>query len=823
MSRKRSPARRPRSARHVFAGGTSNAHVTDVLQDLRYSLRLLAKTPAFSGMIVFALALGIGASTAIFTAANDFLFRPLPFPDSGRLVALTETARLKEVSGWTSPRDYLDWKEQNHAFVDMAAWSPAGYSLTGGGEPERVPGMGVTASFFPVLGVKPFLGRSFLSREDVPTGSPVVVLSHSLWQRRFTGRPGILGQAIAVNGKPFTVVGVMPPGFCFSNAHEDIFVPLGLDSAEIYRGGHFLKVIARLKAGVPLERAQADMSALIAAIVRNDPQNAGQGVMIERLHDRMAREVKPALLALLAAVGLVLLIACANVANMLLARAAAREKEIAVRLAIGARAGRIVRQMLTESVLLAAAGASLGLLFALWGVGILYASIPADLQPLHPSGVDWTVLGFTALVAVLTGLLFGLVPAWSAVSPDLVQSLKEGARVPAGAGRRRLRGWLVIFEVALSVVLLAGAGVLIKSFTRLMAVNPGFRPESVLTVRIQRQRFQEQFCSQVLDRAAAVPGVLAAGAASNLPMTGQDWGQNLTVDGRPFRGDQDYVWACHRVASLDYFRTIGLRLLIGRLFSAGDTRDRPPVAVINEAFAKKAWPDENPVGKRFRIGDYPEHASDPIAVIGVVSDAKYLGLADAPFPEMFFSMSQGGATNGMTFVFRTTQDPYALAGRVRGIIRAIDPNQPITKVSTLETLVAESVAPQRLTMLVGSMFAALALVLAGTGLYGVISYSVAQRTHEIGVRMALGAPHNRVIRLVVAQGLELTLVGLALGLAAALAFGQLLAGLLFDVSPRDPLILAGVSVALALIALAASYLPARRAAGTDPLSALRHH
>ena len=795
--------------------------ITAVLQDIRYSLRLLAKAPAFSGLIIFALALGIGANTAIFTAANDFLFRPLPFANSGRVLALTETGKFKEVSGWTSPRDYLDWRGRNHVFEDMAAWSPDGCTLTGGGEAERVPGMAVTASFFPLLGVKPVLGRNFLPREDVPKGNPVVMLSHSLWQRRFGGRD-VLGQTVSINGQPFTVIGVTPPGFWFSNAHEDVFVPLGLDPAETYRGGRYLKVIARLKPGVPLERAQADMNAMLAAIARIDPENAGQGVTVERLRDRMVREVKPALLALLAAVGLVLLIACANVANMLLARAAAREKEIAVRRALGAGTGRIVRQILTESVLLAGAGAALGVWFALWGVDVLYAAIPAALQPIRPIGVDWTVLGFTALVAILTGLLFGLAPAWSAVSPDLVQSLKEGAPPQAGPGRRRMRGWLVIFEVALSVVLLAGAGVLTKSFVRLTAVDPGFRTQGVLAVRIQRQHHQLQFCSQVLDRAAAVPGVLTAAAASNLPMTGQDWGQNLTVDGRPFRGDQDYVWACHRVVSLDYFRTIGMRLLKGRSFAASDTPDRPHGAVVNETFAKKAWPNENPVGKRFRIGDYPKYAGDPITVIGVVSDAKYLGLADEPFPEMFFFMNQEGAMNGMTFVFRSAQDPRVLAGTVRGIIRSIDPNQPITKMSTVETLVAESVAPQRLTVLLGGIFAALALVLAGTGLYGVISYSVAQRTHEIGVRMALGALSTRVVRLVVVQGLQLTLAGLALGLAASLATGRLLAGLLFDVSPADPLVLAGVSVALALIALAASYVPARRAAETDPLSALRY-
>jgi putative ABC transport system permease protein len=793
----------------------------DMLHDLRYAIRSLAKTPGFSLIVILALALGIGANTAIFTAANDFLLRPLPFADSARLVALTETGKVEALSGWTSPRDYLDWKEQNHVFEDVAAYDTLGANLTGGAEPERVPGMKVTANFFPVLGVNPLLGRSFLPAEDAPHGNPVVVLSYSLWQRRFGARRDILGQRIRVEGKPFTIIGIMPAGFWFSNAHEDFFTPLGLDPADTYRGGHYLKVIARLKKEVSREQAHSEMSAIIAAILRSDPENAGQGILIERLRNRMTREVKPALVALLAAVGLVLLIACANVANMLLARASAREKEIAVRRAVGASTARLVRQMLTESVLLALAGAGLGILFALWGVDVLYGWIPANLQPFRPAGVDWTVLGYTGALALLTGLLFGLAPAWIGTSPDLVRSLKAGAATQAGASHPNLRGLLVISEVALSVVLLAGAGVLIKSFVRLSAVDPGFRPEGVLTVRVQGQRDPRRFYTQVLDRAANLPGVVAAGIASNLPLTGKDWGQNLTVEDRPFRGDQDYVWACHRKVSLDYFRTIGMRLLKGRSYTAADTRDRPAVAVVNEAFAKKAWPNEDPVGKRFRIGDYPKYAGDPIAVIGVVADAKYIGLDEAAFPEMYFSTDQEGTTNGMTFVVRTSRDPHTLIGAMRGIIRAADPNQPIGKVSELKDVVAESAAPQHLTVLLGGIFGLLALVLAGTGLYGVISYSVAQRTHELGVRVALGASQARVVQLILVECVKLTAAGLGLGLAAALGAGRLLSGLLFKVSPHDPLILAGVSVTFAAIALAAGYGPARRAARTDPMASLR--
>jgi putative ABC transport system permease protein len=672
-----------------------------------------------------------------------------------------------------------------------------------------------------VLGVRPYLGRSFLPQEDLPKGDPVAVLSYSLWQRRFGGRREALGGTITLDGKPHTIVGVMPPGFCFSSAREDVFLPLNLDPAWTYRGSYYLKVIARLESGVAPEVAQSNVNAILAGIRRIDPEHAGQGVIVERLRDHMTREVKPALLALLAAVALVLLIACANVANMLLARAAAREREIAVRRAIGAPTGRIVRQMLTESVLLVAGGAALGVLLAFWGVGIFYRLVPANLQPLERAGVDWTVLGFTAVLSVLTGLLFGLAPAWAASSPNLVRSLKEGARTGAGGRPGRTRGVLVICEVALSVVLLAGAGVLIKSFVRLSAVDPGFRPEGVLTVRIQRQHNQGRFSSEVLERARSVPGILDAGAASNLPMTGQDWGQNLTVEGRPFRGEQDYIWACHRVVSWDYFRTVGMRVLKGRSFAASEGLSGPRAVVVNETFAKKAWPNEDPIGRRFRIGDYPKHAGEPIAVLGVVADAKYMSLADEAFPEMFFSMEREGPTNGVTFVFRTPGDPFSLIPSVRAIIRSIDPDQPITKVSELETLVAESSAPQRIIVLLGGIFGMLAVTLAGTGLYGVVSYSVAQRRHEIGVRMALGASPASVARLVVLQGLTLTLSGLSLGLAGALALGRLLNSLLFQSSPHDPLVLFAVAIGFAAIALAASFVPARRAAAIDPGSTLR--
>ena len=790
-----------------------------MIQDLRYALRTLVRTPGLAAVVIIVLALGIGANTVIFTAANDFLLRSMPFAAADRLVALRETGNG---GGATSPRDYLDWRDQNRTFRDLAAYSDrGGFNLTGAGDAERVRGMLVTASFFPLLGVKPQLGRTFLAREDAPGGSPVVVLGYSLWQRRFGGRSDVLGRSIRLDGHVCTVLGVMPPGFWYSNAHEEVYGPLRLDPAEPYRGGHYLNVIGRLKDGVKRAQAQADISTVIAAILRRDPQNAGQGVVVEPLREQTVREVKPALLALVGGVGLLLLIACANVANILLARAAGREREMAVRRAIGATSGRIVRQVLTESVLLSVAGAGAGLLVAVWGVHFLYAAIPADLLPVSMAGIDWKVLGFTGGVALLTGLLFGIAPAWSVSGRDLTQPLKESVGTSIGRARGRMGRSLMVAEVALSVLLLSGAGVLTKSFVRLMSVRPGFQPENVLTVRVDRVRSEAEFCLRVVDGIGALPGVRAVGAASNLPMTGQDWGQNLTVEGRPFRGDADYVWACHRVVTRGYFHAIGMRLLAGRLFGAADTRDRPEAAVINQTFADKAWPNEDPIGKRFRIGDYPKFANDPVTVIGVVADAKYRGLADDPYPEMFFSMEKDGAIHNTTFVIRAARNPTALAGSVRAIIQGIDADQPITAVGTLDDLIGRSVAPQRLTMLLGTMFSLLAMMLAGTGLYGVISYSVSQRRQEIGIRMALGAVRGQVMRLVLAQGLGLAISGVGAGIVGTLVLGQYLNGLLFQVTARDPLILAGVGGLVLAIAAVASYFPARRAVEEDPMAALR--
>jgi putative ABC transport system permease protein len=789
-------------------------------QDVRFGLRTLRRTPTSTAAAVITLALGIGANTAIFTAVNDFLLRPLPFGDPGRLVAVTAFERQQAISGWASAPDFRDWRSQNRVFTDMSARYERAFNVTGGAEPERIAGMEVTASFFPVLGVTPILGRDFRPAEDRPGGAPVAIVSHAFWQRQLGGNPGILGQSVTLDGKRFTVIGVMPAGFRFSNAMEDVWICLRLNPANNYRGSTFLKVLARLRPGVTVRQAQAEMNAIAGRLRSAYPQsNTGRGVTVELLHDRLVSGVRPALIVLMAMVGLVLLIACANVANLLLARATGREREIAIRRAVGAAPGRIVRQMLTESAVLAAAAGAAGFVLAVCGVRLLYAAIPEGMKPLSAGGVNFQVFGFTLATCLGAGVLFGLAPAFLSSRSDMARAANGGSSAWGGRSRTRLRGWLVISEVALAMILLTGGGVLIRSFVRLASVDPGFRPGNILTLRMTHQQRDSEFYRQAIEKVTNLPGVTAAGITSRLPMTGQDWGQNIFPEGRPAAVRYaDQLFADTRIVSSGYFHAIGMSLRRGRAFSGEMPRPGPPECVINEALARRVWPGEDPIGKRFKIGDpRTPDTRQWNTVIGVVRDSKRTGLAEPAAPEMYFQ----GSIPGMSMVVRGSAGPESLAAAVRAAVRSIDPNQPISDVRLLDRIVSESIAPQRVTMALAALFSVLALVLVGTGLYGVIAHSVAQRTQEIGIRIALGARGGQVLRLVVRQAMALVAIGFAIGAAGALAATRLLASLLFEVGPRDPATIAAVSILLAAVALAASWLPARRAAQVDPAVALR--
>jgi predicted permease len=788
-------------------------------QDVRYALRMLKNNPSWSVVIVATLALGVGANTAIFSIFNDFLLRPLPFLDPGRLVTVTQfnPTQAEKLTGYASPPNYLDWKAQNHVFEEMGAWDVMieQFNLTGTDEPERIRGKRVSSSFFSVLGVNPLYGRLFGPEQDQRGGDTVAVLGYGLWQRRFGGGADVLGRQITLDDKPFTVIGVMPAGFRFSAPPEEVWLPLA-DLLQGGRGGMHLKVMARLKAGVSIAQAQAEMTAIAGRLAREYPQhNRNETALVGSLRDRYARTLRPALVALLVAVALVLLIACANIAGVLLARAAARQKEMAIRRALGAGKARIARQVLTESVLLALIGGALGLLLAIWGVPILYAAVPAGMHPLEPAGVDASVLAVTLLVSILTGLLFGMAPAWSAAGADINSGLKEATSGGAPRiGRRRLRSSFVVSEVALAVMLLIGAGLLIKSFVRLLQVDSGFRAENVLTMNLSRNRPNAHaFYTEALQRIAALPGVRAAGAANFIPINEQSWGQDVSIEGRPPRAPGDFIWAAHRSVSLDYFRAMGIRLLQGRRFMEQDLRLR--VAIINEAMARSYWPNEDPIGKRFKIGI---SSREWISVVGVVGNVKHYGLDTEPTPEMYFLESMPR----MTLVVRADMDPTSLIAAVRNAIHSVDRDQPISDVRTMQRIISESVASRRLTMALIALFAGLALLLAGIGLYGLVSYSVTLRRHDIGVRMALGAQRSDILRSVVGDGLLIALAGVAVGIAGAWALTRIMTGLLFGVTTHDPTVFVAVPLLLTAAMLMASYLPARRATRIDPMEALRY-
>jgi putative ABC transport system permease protein len=796
-----------------------------LIQDVRYGVRTLVKNAGFSAIAVIALALGIGANTAIFSVVNAVVLRPLPFEGPDRLVMVWEKRMaLGRVRNVASAPDFVDWRAQNTVFEDMAAYFNSGFNLTGGEEPERLQGVFVSASFFSVLRAQPKLGRPFLPDEDSPTSAPVAIISNGLWQRRFAGDPNIIGKTVAINDQSRTVVAVMPADFAFPSSEVEIWVPLVFTPNDLNsRGSHSLSVIARLKPGVTVGQAQAEMDAIAAKLEEQYQVNTGHGVNVFSLHEEVVGNVKKALIVLLVAVGFVLLIACANVANLLLARATVRQKEMAIRTALGAARGRIVRQLLTESLMLALVGGTLGVLLALWGLDLLLSVSAGSIPRVKEVRLDGWVLGFTFLVSLATGLIFGAAPAWQASKPDLNESLKEGGRgTSAGIHRNRVRSLFVVVEVAICLVLLIGAGLMIKSFTRLLDVNPGFNAENLLTMNVSlagskyRETSQRMaFCQQAVQRLASAPGGQGAGITLGLPMSGSS-SRYFQIEGRPPQPPGQGYNANVNLATGDYFRTMGIPLIRGREFNEGDVMGSLPVVIINQKMAQQFWPDEDPIGQRMGSGSEPLRT-----VVGIVGDVRQAALETEPRAEFFYPFFQVDFGSG-TFVVRTAGDPKATIGAVRSEFQAVDKDQPVARISTMEEVLAQSVAPRRLNMLLLGVFAGVALVLAAVGLYGVMSYSVTQRTREIGIRMALGAARGDVVKLIVGQGMVLAGVGVAIGLLASLFLTRLMSSLLYGVSATDPATFAIISLILAGVALVACFVPARRATKVDPMVALRY-
>ena len=806
-------------------------------KDVQFAARMLWKNGGVTAVAVVALALGVGANTAVFSVVNAVLLKPLPYKDPDRLVRLSEHS--EQIPGMSvSYPNFLDWREQQTVFERMAAMQPASYNLSGEGEAERLQGRNVSPEFFPVLGVEPALGRAFTEEENVPGRGRVAVISHGLWQRRFGGDPRILGRALTLNGEPHTVVGVMPPNFIFGRP-TDVFVPIGslVDRMMMMRGNHpGIYVLARMKPGVTAEGALREMKAIAARLAAQYPDsNTGNSVALQPLGEFFVSDVRPSLLILLGAVGLVLLIACANIANLLLARAASRGREIAIRTALGASRWRVVRQLLTESVLLSLVGGGVGLLLALWSVDVLRGMAAGNLPPTADISLDASVLLFTLAVSLVTGLVFGLAPALQASRTDLNTSLKEGGRSQTGgAGGQRLRSALVVAEVALSLLLLVGAGLLLKSFVRLREARLGFEPRGLLTMQVSRTVGKGQtperaaaYFDELAERVRALPGVKAVTYAAGMPQLGAP--ETTTgVEGRPEPPPGKKPQAVLYVTSPGFLDAMGTRLLRGRFFDERDTHGSQRVAVVDEEFARALFPGEDPVGQRLQ--GFEAENVPPAVIVGVVEHVNNYGLnAPEPVrPQLYYAFKQipeqflPEVLGGIYVAARTAGDPAALAPAVRREAQAIDPAQPLYRVSTMEEVVAQSIATQKLSTTLLAFFAAVALALAAVGIYGVMSYSVTQRRHEIGIRMALGAQPRDVLRMVVGRGMVLTLVGLGLGLAGALALTRVMSSLLYGVSATDPVVFAAVPFALAAVALVANLVPARRAMRVDPMVALRY-
>ncbi len=798
-------------------------------RDLRYGARMLLKKTGFTLIAVFTLALGIGANTAIFSVVNSVLLRPLPYPNAERLMTIWEDHRARNgpVNEWTSPPGFEDWRDQAKSFDHVVAlqdWQP---TLTGQGDPEQLVGAQVSHDTFAMLGVTPALGRSFRPEEDQRGVESVVIISHGLWRRRFGADPSLVGKKISLNGESRVVIGVMPAGFKFPIiAGADIWRPIQPAlGPRCQRGCITVRVMARLKPGAAEAQARAELNSIAARIEQQFPDtNTKVGATLVPLHEFLVGPVKTQMMALLVAVGFVLLIACANVANLLLARSATREKEIAIRASLGAGRWRIARQLLSESLLLASIGGAAGLLLAYWLVDLLVSFSPQGTPRLDEIGIDRRVLGYTMAITILTGLLFGAAPVWQLFKADLNQSLRDSGKGLQGArSGRRVLSALVVAETALALTLLVGAGLLIRSFIRLQRVDPGFNQRNVLAavVTLPQAVYPERtqiapFYSQLLERVKALPGVQSAAAVSSLPLAGADSDAGFLIEGRPAPQPDQRPVAWVSSVSQDYFRTMGMRLIAGREFTERDNENSPKVVIISQATARRHFPNEDPIGKRIGNGR-PDGWRE---IVGITADVKHFGLTQDARVSMFFPDRQRPSRQ-MFIVARAAADPLSLGSALRGAVAAMDKNLAVSNISAMEEITSQSIGQERFTLLLLGLFSALALLLAVAGIYGVMSYAVAQRTHEIGVRVAVGAQTRDVLKLVVTQGMALVLAGVGIGLASALALTRLIRGLLFGVSATDPVSYVGVAALLALVALVACYVPARRASKVDPLVALR--
>jgi predicted permease len=794
-------------------------------KDARYAVRMMLKHRSFTFVAVLALGLGIGANTAIFSVINAVLLRPLPYQNAAELVTI-----LHDGSKPVAPANFFDLAKQSQSFSSIAAaqwWEP---NLTGRDQPEHLRGLQLTGEMFRVLGVNPKLGRTFHAGEDQTGNDHVVVLSNRIWQRRFGSDSGVIGQQITFDGESYTIIGVMPAEFQFAPfwaTQAELWAPLNLAERVTDRGGQSLRVFARLKPGVTLDQAQAETATIFKRLEQEYPaRNKGLALSVDPLHEKVVGKTRRALMILFGAVGFVLLIACANVANLMMARASARQKEIAVRTALGASGRRIARQLLTESVMIALVGGGFGLALALLGVKTLVAFGPTNLPRVTTISLDGRILLFTLVLSVLTGVLFGLAPVLQTLKGNFNDSLKEGGRgSTAGKGRSRARRLLVVSEVALALMLLVGGGLMVRSFARLLTVDPGFNPGHLLTMTVSLAGSEHStatkrvaFFDQLLERLDSLPGVQSASAINHLPLGGDVWTVPFTIQGRPAPLPGVKQGAVYRIIRPNYFRTMNATLLKGRDFTARDNESAPGVVIINQAFASRYWPTEDPLGKRIFTTD----ETTPREIVGIVKDLKQEEWTDEPNAEMYLPHLQQAGPRGLSLIIRSNGDPMQMVTAVENQVWAIDKNLPVADIRSMEEVIAIRIEQQRFNMLLLSVFASVALLLSVIGIYGVMSDAVTARTHELGIRMALGAQASDVLKMIVRQGMVLALAGIALGLLGALWLTQFMSSLLYEVSPTDGLTFIAIPLVLMVVALGACLVPARRATKVDPLVALRY-